>query len=950
MSTIPKNKFTAKLLSVMFALMIMFTTQGALSAYADVSPEASFSEFGLNADSSVRATWDQAGQKLAITGTGKIEGNKWIELAQKFDAKNFTKDHRGFGLNSDFTLEFGSGVRLPDITPLSIESERQGFFEKFQGAIHFPSDFDTSNVTDMSLMFRKTAKADPDVSNWNVSNVTKMSFMFTETAKADPDVSKWDVSNVTTMGGMFGSAQQADPNVSNWDVSNVWNMMQMFQRAEKANPGVSEWDVSNVTTMDGMFDSAQQANPNVSKWDVSNVKSMEGMFSNTEQANPDVSKWDVSNVKNMKWMFGNSKKAKPDLREWRPKNLQTIKGMFKNAEAAEEIDLNFYDLFDVDATNAFDNIKRLRKLSFFNLTNASIVFDGKFEYRESSEFIFSPGTPNVRIPFEPNRFYVVEVKEPADAVDVQVQFVEEGNLITSWNFKSSKDTEYSDKDLLYRSSAKADDLREYILVHPINRNKVDSSDAAFTVEVKKAPFLYTIDVSGGSADKDRAVQEEWVDITADTPPSGQKFVGWTSDKEVQFGSALANSTSFPMPPEDVRITANYAPTDQAIVSFDSRGGSSVLPIEVESGNPISEPIEPTRARHNFKGWYVSSSTPWDFNDPVNSDMTLYAHWDAPHESKVIFHSMGGSRVETLVVINSQERINEPTPTMEGHILAGWSTVPGGFVKFNFSDRVTLNPLKLYARWNPSPRYTVTFDSVGGSGVPSESVLPNTAAAQPSAPTKAGHPFEGWYTDTSYTSKWDFSNLINKDMTLYAKWGGGSSSGGGSTDGGHRAAVRPDAAGITIKDDKTPLAEADKVLAILKIGALKYQVFFENKLVDKMMDVAPMLHQGRTMLPARVIAELLGIEVKFDDSSKTATFVFESKDGDKKIENVIELQLGKAMMKVNGKEQPLSASILNVGGRILMPMTDVQKALKELGLKVDVKWEHLTKEVKLMEVK
>lgn len=178
-------------------------------------------------------------------------------------------------------------------------------------------------------------------------------------------------------------------------------------------------------------------------------------------------------------------------------------------------------------------------------------------------------------------------------------------------------------------------------------------------------------------------------------------------------------------------------------------------------------------------------------------------------------------------------------------------------------------------------------------------------------------------------------------------------GGGSSN----ASVRPDPAGSTktpsteIKEEKPPLADGTlKLLASLQIGSKEYKAFENGALVSKQMDVSPMLHQGRTMLPARVIAELLGIRVEFDEASKTAKFVFEKEEAGKKVENTVELTLGKKQMKVNGKEQMLSAEILNVDGRVLLPMTDVQKALKELGLKVDVKWEHISKTILLEEVK
>ena len=46
----------------------------------------SFPDFVLNDDSSVKATWDKGKQTLTVKGKGKIDLNKWVELAKKFSA------------------------------------------------------------------------------------------------------------------------------------------------------------------------------------------------------------------------------------------------------------------------------------------------------------------------------------------------------------------------------------------------------------------------------------------------------------------------------------------------------------------------------------------------------------------------------------------------------------------------------------------------------------------------------------------------------------------------------------------------------------------------------------------------------------------------------------------------------------------------------------------------
>jgi len=67
--------------------------------------------------------------------------------------------------------------------------------------------------------------------------------------------------------------------------------------------------------------------------------------------------------------------------------------------------------------------------------------------------------------------------------------------------------------------------------------------------------------------------------------------------------------------------------------------------------------------------------------------------------------------------------------------------------------------------------SVTFDSAGGSAVPSQSsVLYETAAEEPVPPTKPGFLFAGWYSDSELSKRWDFSEYtVTGDLTLRAKW-------------------------------------------------------------------------------------------------------------------------------------------------------------------------------------
>ena len=104
------------------------------------------------------------------------------------------------------------------------------------------------------------------IEDWNTTEVTDMSVLFCHDMNFNEDISKWDVSNVTTMYGMFCEAFNFNQPIGKWDVSNVTDMKGMFFGAKSFNQLLDGWNTSKVTRMDRMFYGANNFNPVNAPW------------------------------------------------------------------------------------------------------------------------------------------------------------------------------------------------------------------------------------------------------------------------------------------------------------------------------------------------------------------------------------------------------------------------------------------------------------------------------------------------------------------------------------------------------------------------------------------------------------------------------------------------------------------------------------------------------------
>ena len=132
---------------------------------------------------------------------------------------------------------------------------------------------DTSKATDFTRQFAGCHKfTGPLGGNWDTSNVTQMRLMFFNATSFNEPIGHWDTSNVTDMGDMFWAQRNAldtgggaygpgifNQDISGWDVSNVTDMENMFLRQTSFNQDLSNWCVTNITSKPTGFDQGASA-------------------------------------------------------------------------------------------------------------------------------------------------------------------------------------------------------------------------------------------------------------------------------------------------------------------------------------------------------------------------------------------------------------------------------------------------------------------------------------------------------------------------------------------------------------------------------------------------------------------------------------------------------------------------------------------------------------------
>lgn len=228
--------------------------------------------------------------------------------------------------------------------------------------------------------------------------------------------------------------------------------------------------------------------------------------------------------------------------------------------------------------------------------------------------------------------------------------------------------------------------------------------------------------------------------------------------------------------------------DEHTLTFETNGGSAINPVTVRHGNAVARPADPTKDKYTFIGWYADPefTEEYDFATVLEADKTIYAkfeltstpigdiyvRYDVLHIKQLPdgTYDLANAEVEhlsakkdttvTAVAKNysaTHHFFNSKLGTLTGTAIQPYMGVDGKPVYTILSVYYDLD------------EHTLTFDTLGGSRVAPVTVRHGLTVAKPADPVYGGFLFDGWYTDKTFRTLYNFASPLTTDTTVYAKW-------------------------------------------------------------------------------------------------------------------------------------------------------------------------------------
>ena len=247
----------------------------------------------------------------------------------------------------------------------------------------------------------------------------------------------------------------------------------------------------------------------------------------------------------------------------------------------------------------------------------------------------------------------------------------------------------------------------------------------------------------------------------------------------------------------VRSNLTFVAQWWPIVTFDASGGAwssgetmRYAKIQTDT-EKVAAASTPVRNGYTFLGWYTAADggDRANFEEKVNRPTTLYAHWakNAAVTFRIVNGTWSGGAAEdkTVTVVLYPQADGTASGTLDASYVPqimlpapGYENIAGGWEQTPNTDPngITGDVTYVYrfgstgggSSSGHSTRYTLHYESNGGTAYKDERCSSGTKVTLDKTPTRESYTFTGWYADKALTQKIT-SVTMNSDKTVYAGW-------------------------------------------------------------------------------------------------------------------------------------------------------------------------------------
>ena len=280
-----------------------------------------------------------------------------------------------------------------------------------------------------------------------------------------------------------------------------------------------------------------------------------------------------------------------------------------------------------------------------------------------------------------------------------------------------------------------------------------------------------------------------------TPVPGKEYQWFFKDWDLEEDSSdklfYTDPDVLNMP---VRSNLTFVAQWWPIVTFDANGGawsSGETMHYVKITDKVAAESTPVRNGYTFLGWYTAADggDRANFEEKVNGPKTLYAHWakNAAVTFRIVNGTWSGGAAEdkTVSVVLYPQADGTASGTLDASYVPqimlpapGYENTAGGWEQMPNTDLngITGDVTYVYrfgstgggSSSGHSTRYTLHYESNGGTAYKDERCSSGTKVTLDKTPTRESYTFTGWYADKALTQKIT-SVTMNGDKTVYAGW-------------------------------------------------------------------------------------------------------------------------------------------------------------------------------------